>query len=66
VRPRVSVEWEQDGGFSIRNCPPGTYALTLRWRDSAAPVLDVADIVVKEGEPCADPRLRDIDLAGPK
>ncbi len=48
----------EDGRFAVLNVPPGRYSLVVRIVGQR--VLAIDDVVVVAGEPCRDPRLKDL------
>ncbi len=58
----VYLTWFKGGKFKLRNCPPGKYSLGFSLRLGQKSIRTFDDVVVEEGKPCEDPRLRNIDL----
>jgi len=51
-----------DGAFQLAGLPPGTCALSFQLAQGQLELLNVADIVVRDGETTRDPRLERVDL----
>ena len=50
--------------FRLADVPPGATTLRVGVRSDAEPAVEIADLEVRPGEVCLDPRLQPIDLRG--